>query len=69
MPQKEKLANQWVKLGEIKAWIAGALYEESNQQVRDALFAASQAISLLMLDLEKVEYEANRAYSQRVKSD
>lgn len=64
MPQKEKVADQWVKLREIKGWIAEKLYQEADRQVRDALFASSQAVGLAMLSLEKVEYETNRDYNQ-----
>ena len=64
MAQKKKLTSQWVELTEIRSWIAIKLCEEDDRQVRDALFAASQAIGLAMLNLEKVEYETNGTYSQ-----
>lgn len=61
MPQKEKLTNQYAKLHEIKTWITNRLCEENDRQVRDALFAASQAIGLAMLNLEEVEYNTKQA--------
>lgn len=64
MPQKEKLNDQWVRLREIKGWLAEKMYQEDDRQVRDTLFAASQAIGLAMLNLESVEYETNGAYNQ-----
>ena len=67
MPQKEKVTDQWVKLREIKGWISDKLCQEDDRQVRDALFAASQAIGLAMLNLKSVEYETNGAYNQEDK--
>ena len=64
MPQEQKLSSKWLELREIKGWIAGKLREEQDRQVRDALFAASYAISLAMLKLEKVEYETSGDYDQ-----
>jgi len=56
MAEKQKLTDQYRKLYEIKEWTGDKLYQEDDRQVRDALFAAKQAIGLAMLKLEKVEY-------------
>jgi len=56
MAEKQKLTDQYRKLYEAKEWAGDKLRQEDDRQVRDALFAAIQAIGLAMLKLEKVEY-------------
>jgi len=56
MSQKETTVDQHRKLREVKEWANGRLRANDDRQIRDALFAATQAIGLAMLDLEKVEY-------------
>lgn len=56
MTEKQKLTDQYRKLYEAKEWAGDKLRQEDDRQVRDALFAAMQAIGLAMLKLEKVEY-------------
>ena len=56
MTQKAKITDQYTKLYEVKEWASDKLRKEDDRQVRDALFAAMQAIGLAMLNLEKVEY-------------
>jgi len=56
MAEKQKLTDQYRKLYEAKEWAGDKLRQEDDRQVRDALFAAMQAIGLAMLKLEKVEY-------------
>lgn len=56
MTEKPKLTDQYRKLYEAKEWVGDKLRQENDRQVRDALFAAMQAIGLAMLKLEKVEY-------------
>jgi hypothetical protein len=56
MAEKQKLTDQYTKLYEAKEWMGNKLRQEDDRQVRDALFAAMQAIGLAMLKLEKVEY-------------
>jgi hypothetical protein len=56
MAEKQKLTDQYRKLYEAKEWTGDKLRQEDDRQVRDALFAAMQAIGLAMLKLEKVEY-------------
>ena len=56
MAEKQKVKDQYRKLYEAKEWAGDKLRQEDDRQVRDALFAAMQAIGLAMLKLEKVEY-------------
>ena len=56
MTQKVRLTDQYRKLYEVKEWAGDKLRKKDDRQVRDALFAAMQAIGLAMLDMEKVEY-------------
>jgi hypothetical protein len=56
MEKKQKLTDQYRKLYEAKEWAGDKLRQEDDRQVRDALFAAMQAIGLGMLKLEKVAY-------------
>jgi hypothetical protein len=56
MAKKQKLTDCYRNLYEAKEWAGNKLRQEDDRQVRDALFAAMQAIGLAMLKLEKVEY-------------
>lgn len=56
MAKKQKLTDQYRNLYEAKEWAVNKLRQEDDRQVRDALFAAMQAIGLAMLKLEKVGY-------------
>lgn len=56
MPQKETVIDQCRKLYKVKEWLFDQLREEDDRQLRDALFAATQAIGVAMINLEEVEF-------------
>ena len=56
MSQKENLRQQAIKLHEARDWVRNRLSEEGDRQTRDALFRASSAIGLAILNLEEVGY-------------
>ena len=53
---KETVMDQYGKLYKIKEWLFDQLREEDDRQLRNTLFAATQAIGLAMISLEKVEF-------------
>jgi hypothetical protein len=63
MSRKIPLADQYKKLHEIRIWLADKLAQESDREVRDALFGARDSIGLALLYLEEVEYKTDGAYN------
>jgi hypothetical protein len=54
------IKQQWVKLNEMRAWIASRLCDGTDI-TDNALFDAQQAIGFAMLHLERAEYLASRS--------
>jgi hypothetical protein len=65
--EEQTIKQQWVKLNEVRSWIANRLCDGITD---NAMFEAQQAIGSAMLLLERAEYLAARpAVNSRIDSN
>ena len=67
MSQKANLQDYYRRLHETRSWLADKLCQESDREVRDALFGARDSIGIALLFFEEVEYKTDGAYSRENK--
>jgi hypothetical protein len=59
---ERNLEDQLIELARIRGWLAGKLPAESNEEIRQCLFEAQQAIGFALLQLERVEFQEGGTY-------
>ena len=50
------LKEQWIELAKIRGWTAERISAATDEDIRNSLFEARQAIGFAMLHLERVVY-------------
>jgi hypothetical protein len=50
------LRERWTELAKIRGWVSDQIPGETDEEIRNSLFEARQAIGFAMLHLERVEY-------------
>jgi hypothetical protein len=60
---KRTLKEQWIELAKMRGWVSDKIPAETEGRVKEALFEAQQSLGYAMLQLERIDFYTDGAYS------